>query len=435
MPFATVDSWYIEVSEDAYQGDAKFYITNAAGNVVNWRGTGADGLYTVTASHATGEWQQISLGFAGPDSFSRGDYTIHYINDAYGGTPDTDRNLYIKDFVLDTGLFWFPTAALPNPVLPTHTVALGEDFTNTAANGFESADPHAAVMVVNGTASFHFPGPTIGVLNITVSQDAWNGNAEFYGVVDGFKFSGISGSGPNYVVTASHAAGQTQTFSIYGDFSPNGPNTVEIHYSNDAWGGTADTDRNLYVESVSYMTDYQANPSTLVTMLGTQAENNASNGATAPDSAVMSIDGTVTFHNTLPPTSTVVLHLSEDAFNGDAQFVVAIDGVQQGGIQTVTASHGAGQVQDITLTGNFGTLGPSTVDLTFLNDVWGGSAAMDRNLYVESLDVNGIHFQGNTATNNAANGAEAIDLTAAVMAVNGLATFHIDHTAPPELMG
>jgi hypothetical protein len=71
----------------------------------------------------------------------------------------------------------------------------------------------------------------------------------------------------------------------------------------------------------------------------------------------------------------------------------------------------------------------------FLNDAWGGTAATDRNLYVQSIDVNGVHFAGNTALNNAANHEESLDPSAAVMAINGTADFNIDHTAPPQIIG
>jgi len=54
---------------------------------------------------------------------------------------------------------------------------------------------------------------------------------------------------------------------------------------------------------------------------------------------------------------------------------------------------------------------------------------------IESPDVNGVHFAGNTAANNAANGEQALHPHAAVMAVNGTAEFNINHTAPPDIMG
>jgi hypothetical protein len=154
----------------------------------------------------------------------------------------------------------------------------------------------------------------------------------------------------------------------------------------------------------------------------------------------MDVNGSAVFSNVggsssppPPPSgdSTLVLHVSEDAYQGDAQFLVFVDGVQQGGTQTATASHSAGQVQDITFTGDYGAQGPGTVDIQFLNDAYGGSPTTDRNLYVQGIDVNGVHFDGNTAIDNAANGHEADDPSAAVMDVNGTAEFQINHTAPP----
>jgi hypothetical protein len=112
------------------------------------------------------------------------------------------------------------------------------------------------------------------------------------------------------------------------------------------------------------------------------AADTAMGGApeTDPNAAEMFTNGVVTFTNvggSSPPpppsgTSTIVLHVSEDAWNGDAQFVVSVDGVQQGDVRTATASHTAGAVQDITITGDFGSQEPGPVDVTFVNDAWGG---------------------------------------------------------------
>ena len=102
---------------------------------------------------------------------------------------------------------------------------------------------------------------------------------------------------------------------------------------------------------------------------------NSGNGTTAPAPApAPTTPGTVGSGN-----DTLVLNLSEDAYKGDAQFTVSVDGAQLGGTQTVTASHGAGQSQAFTFKGNFGS-GKHTVAVSFLNDAWGGTAATDRNL-------------------------------------------------------
>jgi hypothetical protein len=332
---------------------------------------------------------------------------------------------------------------------------------NTASNG--QTAPDGAVLAINGTATFtdgtptdggttgggtSTPPPTdpgtggtggtggtvSGPLTLHVSEDAWNGDAQFTVLVDGAQFGGTQ------TVTASHAAGQWQDISIASTLS-SGPHTVAVNFINDAWGGSAATDRNMYVQSITVNGE---------TIPGTAAQNTAANGAAGsdPSAAVMDVNGTATFHSTGTGTggtgggsggtvqpSTIVFHMSEDAFNGDAQFQVLVDGTQVGGVQTVTASHAAHAVQDFTISGNFGAQGPGHVDVVFLNDAWGGTAATDRNLYVQSIDVNGVHFAGNTAVNNAANHEESLDPSAAVMAINGDASFLINHTAPPQIIG
>jgi Ca2+-binding RTX toxin-like protein len=80
--------------------------------------------------------------------------------------------------------------------------------------------------------------------------------------------------------------------------------------------------------------------------------------------------------------------VAEDAFQGHAQFKVLVDGKQLGDVQTVTASHAAGQWQEVTLSGAIGS-GAHKVEVAYLNDLYGGSAAADRNLYVDWISLNG----------------------------------------------
>jgi serralysin len=93
--------------------------------------------------------------------------------------------------------------------------------------------------------------------------------------------------------------------------------------------------------------------------------------------------------------NTLALSVSEDAWTGDAQFTVAVDGRQIGGIQTATASHAAGQSQEYDIKGTFGA-GQHTATVTFLNDAWGGTAATDRNLYVTGAKIDGSTVPGGT---------------------------------------
>ena len=87
----------------------------------------------------------------------------------------------------------------------------------------------------------------------------------------------------------------------------------------------------------------------------------------------------------------LVLHVSEDAWQGDARFIVAVDGRQIGSALTATASHSAKQWQDFTASGDFGP-GAHKVAVTFLEDAWGGTAASDRNLYINGLELDGQHY-------------------------------------------
>jgi Ca2+-binding RTX toxin-like protein len=91
----------------------------------------------------------------------------------------------------------------------------------------------------------------------------------------------------------------------------------------------------------------------------------------------------------------LVLHISQDSWQGDAQFTVRVDGVQVDGTQTAHASHAAQQDDTLTVLGAWGS-GQHRVTVTFLNDAWGGGGS-DRNLYVDSASYNGVAQPGVSA--------------------------------------
>jgi hypothetical protein len=93
--------------------------------------------------------------------------------------------------------------------------------------------------------------------------------------------------------------------------------------------------------------------------------------------------------------NSLVLQVSEDAYQGNAMFTVSVDGQQIGGTQTALASHASGQEQAFTVNGTFGS-GTHTVSVNFLNDAYGGSSSTDRNLYVDSATINGTAISGAT---------------------------------------
>jgi len=132
----------------------------------------------------------------------------------------------------------------------------------------------------------------------------------------------------------------------------------------------------------------------------------------------------------LPATDTLQLSLSEDAWQGDAQCVVTVDGKTLGGTVTVTASHARGQSQTVSLSGQWGP-GAHDVGVQFINDAWGGTAATDRNLYVNGVTLDGQAAPGTPITQYAngtahvATGASPLVLQLSEDAYQGDAQFTV----------
>ena len=346
------------VSEDAYQGDAQFAVE------VNGRQIG--GAQTVTASHAAGATQTISvLDFFDPKIDS---VAIRFNNDLYAGTPSTDRNLYV-DRLLVNGTAY------------------------AAAQGRNDAGPQTpggAFLYSNGALTF----ASIGALTLRVSEDAYRGDAQFVVRVNGVQVGGVQ------TATASHAAGQTQDVVIAGNFA--GASSVSVEFINDLYGGTPQTDRNLFVEGLTVNNN----------SYGTAGADLSGTAVTSPEAVLLS-QSTLTFLT----QDTLIIRVSQDAYLGDAQFAVDVDGVRSGPVQTVTASHVAGNYQDITLRGAFS--GADRIAITFLNDAYAGTPSTDRNLYVDRLTLNGRLFEGEAASN----AAGASLPSEAVLYSNGSLTF------------
>ncbi len=222
-------------------------------------------------------------------------------------------------------------------------------------------------------------------LVLTLAEDAFKGDAQANIAIDG-KTLNVQ----PITVTALKNAGQSETFTFKGTFGP-GAHDLAVSFLNDAYGGTPAADRNLYVNGVSY-----------------------DGISSRPGSAALDTAGTTRF--TIPPAGdpeatpttinggtfgsgpdTLVLTLAEDAFKGDAQANIAIDGKTLN-VQpiTVTALKNAGQSETFTFKGSFGS-GAHDLAVSFLNDAYGGTPVTDRNLYVNGATFNGISTRPATA--------------------------------------
>ena len=216
------------------------------------------------------------------------------------------------------------------------------------------------------------PPPSVGTLALAISEDYYKGDAQFTVSVDGKQ---VGGTQTAHVL---HSTGDDGVFLPTGNWDPAVKHDVKITFINDAYGGTASTDRNLYVDSISLNgTTYSGTSATML-----------SNG-----SHDFAVGGTVPTAPAKPDTLT--LHLSEDAYKGDAQFKVSVDGKTLDTSELVNVLHSSGGFEDFTYTGNFGP-GQHDVGVTFLNDAYGGTASTDRNLYVNSVAYDSHTYAGAT---------------------------------------
>ena len=334
------DTISLQLSEDFFAGNAQY--------TISVDGSQIGGVLTATAQHGSGQEQTVNL--AGNFGAGQHNVSVNFLNDAYNGTAATDRNLYVD------------SASYDGVTTPGASLALMSGGTQTMAVGTSAA-----------TVSVGSGADTIG---LKVSEDFYQGNAQFTISVDGKQVGGTQIAG------AQHGSGQDQLFNVLGNFG-SGSHVVTMNFLND-WSG-AGGDRNLYVDGTTF------------------DGKTVTNGSIAIPAAV---PGSIA----IPGADTLTLKVSEDAYLGDAQYAVYVDGHQVGGTMTATASHGAGQSQTVNLSGSWGA-GGHTVSVAFLNDAYGSSASQDRNLYVNSIGFNGASTTENYEI--AANGTVNFGVTTA----------------------
>ena len=215
-------------------------------------------------------------------------------------------------------------------------------------------------------------GNGLDKLVLAISEDAYKGDAQYTVSVDGVQVGGV------LTAAASHAAGAADTVTIYGDWGV-GSHTVGVNFLNDAYAGTAATDRNLYVNGAVYDGAAVANSAEALLSGGTQQ-------FTFKDVTPASAGGqNQSIGN---GSDQLVLAIGEDAYGGNAQFTVSVDGKQVGGTVTAHAAQASGKSDLLDVYGDWGG-GQHSVVVNFLNDAYGGTSAADRNLYVNGLTYDG----------------------------------------------
>lgn len=186
-----------DLTEDFYNGHAQYQV------VVNGERLGFP--QTIYSDRDTDQHDTLNV------LLGEGNYyvSLRFLNDDWGGSADTDRNMYINSVKID-----------------------GADLRQSA--GLFSNDEFFSTNI--STLSMH-------TASFTLSQDTYGEASQFIFLVDGQQ------SGAVNTVTVDHDTGRGQSFSV--SLSA-GAHDVSIVFLNDAWGGTPETDRNLYVDSVAY---------------------------------------------------------------------------------------------------------------------------------------------------------------------------------------
>ncbi|GAA0584699.1 hypothetical protein GCM10009416_23860 [Craurococcus roseus] len=251
-------------------------------------------------------------------------------------------------------------------------------------------------------------GSGTDTLVLKISQDAYQGDAQYTVSVDGKQIGGT------LTAKASHATGDSDTVTVKGDWAA-GAHTVTVTFLNDAYGGAATADRNLYLDAATY--NGTAVPGAVKALLASGGAGFSFTEASAP-STPPPATGTASNIAVGTGSDSLVLKISQDAFNGNAQYTVSVDGKQIGGTLTATALHGSGKSDTVTVKGDWAS-GKHDVVVTFLNDDWGGSAAADRNLYVDSASYNGAAV-ANAARDLMGNGGAGFSFTEAAATTGNL---------------
>ncbi|MGG5809189.1 carbohydrate-binding domain-containing protein [Falsiroseomonas sp. CW058] len=211
-------------------------------------------------------------------------------------------------------------------------------------------------------------------LVLKVSGESWQGDAQFTVHVNGEQVGGV------LTAVTQHGDG-SDTVTLRGDWGADAK--VSVAFLNDGWGGTADTDRNLHIDAASYNGEAIAGAART---LWTEESVTLTAGTPPADGG------------TAPPAQgadELVLKVSGESWQGDAQFTVQVNGEQVGGVLTAVTQHGDGS-DTVTLRGDWGA--DTKVSVAFLNDGWGGTADTDRNLHIDSASYNGEAIAGAART-------------------------------------
>ena len=328
-----LDSIIVNMSEFAWQGDAQV--------TFSVDGVQIGGVQTVTAIHGTS-----SQAFTLDGTFGNGSHkvAVTFTNQLWQGSVAADRKVYV-DSIFAGGV----SQAIGGSLMFDGTLSYNSPIVW-----------HSAPAITLGSGS--------NAIVADISENAWQGDAQFTISVDGHQIGGTQ------TATAEHADSLTQSYTLLGNFGI-GAHVVTVQLLNYTYGGSSLLERTLYVDRLT--------ASGVVTMPEAKLVGSisSSNYVSLPSTNIPSV-------SLGSGSNSITVNVSQDAYEGSAQFTLSVDGVQIGGVQTAAALHGAGQNQAFTLNGNFGP-GTHVVTVNLLNATPALNGTPDRSLYVNSVTATG----------------------------------------------
>ncbi len=214
-------------------------------------------------------------------------------------------------------------------------------------------------------------------LALGITEDAYQGDAQFTVGVDGQQVGGV------LTASSPHSGTSSDTVNVLGDLAP-GNHTVTVNFLNDAYGGSVDTDRNLYVDGATYDGSFVPGAAQELAVNG-PVSFGVTDSTPTPSTSTTSTIGS--------GSDTLVLKVSQDAYQGNAQFTVSLDGQQVGDVLTASSLHSSGTSDTVNVLANLSP-GQHTVAVNFLNDAYAGTPDTDRNLYIDSATYDGAAVSG-----------------------------------------
>jgi Ca2+-binding RTX toxin-like protein len=368
------DTIVLKVAQDYWQGSAQY--------TVSINGQAFGGTLTASALRASGTADTLTL---------RGDWgekvtlTLSFLNDAWGGTDETDRNLFLlgtsfnggelgttaeffsggeRSFSLADSSSPSPVPPPPpsppvKPVLPTPLVATllkgtkaAETLTGGAGDDIIRGQAGADLLAGGGGRDTFILEPGSGFDRI----------GDFEPGKDRLFFSGIDPA--SVKASASTIGGKPGLLLTYGTAG----DTVLLSGA----GGLK-----------------------LGDLVFANVPAPAAGGAIVPATAAIAEP---------PPgfepvsyafgkgADTLTLRIAQDYWRSDAKYIVSLNGQTYGGALTASSLRDSGFTDTVTLRGDWGR--DNTLEVRFLNDAWGGSPDKDRNLIVSGLTLNGEELEG-----------------------------------------